>query len=407
MATGSSNDMNINHVPYTGKYMALSDGFKTVQASKRARRSTGSTGGGDIETPLANDIDSLKQLPMDEKLNVLLEGMQNLHLIQSRIDNVERYVYFNSASTVVNDQRIRLLEYKQMDIEARQREVNLIFSGCPEKEGEWPESTVEFVLGTKMNLDKNFNIVRAFRMGRYRKQKPSVTGQPPPNPKPRSILATFSDVRQVHFILSKAKILKDTGISISRDYPTEIAEARKQLWPEFKAQRSKHGAENVKLTFPAAIIVNKVEHINLFPDWYPMLSKLRVTNVNERIANTLKDQSDMLARSMNHPLFQNTNSTTSQQPSFVQENIAGNKSDNTNVKQVFSPNKQHTASIDVHTQDEQRRSRSLTRRVSVPRRQLSPITFHARSPSIQQIRNQYNGNVDQDTSQTAQPNTVT
>jgi hypothetical protein len=92
-----------------------------------------------------------------------------------------------------------------------------------------------------------------------------------------------------------------------------------------------------------------------------------------------------LARSMNHPLFQNTNSTSSKQSSFVQENIAGNKSDNTNVKQVFSPNKQQTAPIDVHTQDEQRRSRSLTRRVSVPRRQLSPITFHARSPSIQQI----------------------
>jgi hypothetical protein len=51
-------------------------------------------------------------------------------------------------------------------------------SGCPEKEGEWPESIVEYVLGKKMNLDKNFNIVRAFRMDGIENKNPLFQGNP-------------------------------------------------------------------------------------------------------------------------------------------------------------------------------------------------------------------------------------
>jgi hypothetical protein len=73
-------------------------------------------------------MDMLKQLPSDEKLSVLLEGMLRLNLMQCRVDNIESYVYFNSAAHEVVDQRLELAEYKQIDLETRQKEVNLLFS---------------------------------------------------------------------------------------------------------------------------------------------------------------------------------------------------------------------------------------------------------------------------------------
>jgi hypothetical protein len=58
----------MNSASNTGRYMVLSD----------ARRSTGSVGGGDLEHPMATELEALKLLLVDEKLNVLLEGMLNL-----------------------------------------------------------------------------------------------------------------------------------------------------------------------------------------------------------------------------------------------------------------------------------------------------------------------------------------
>ncbi|KAH3833418.1 hypothetical protein DPMN_106728 [Dreissena polymorpha] len=57
-----------------------------------------------------------------------------------------------------------------------------------------------------------------------------------------AILVTFTDLRDVNAIMDNAKLLRGTYFGISRDYLREISDARKQLWPEFKAARDKYGA---------------------------------------------------------------------------------------------------------------------------------------------------------------------
>lgn len=97
-----------------------SDEFARVGSVKRARHSTGSTGGVPPFSHSAQTInmDDIKNLTIDEKLNILLDNMLQLNVMKLRTDNIEKYVYFNCATHEVLDQRLRLIEYKQIDIEA-------------------------------------------------------------------------------------------------------------------------------------------------------------------------------------------------------------------------------------------------------------------------------------------------
>lgn len=70
------------------------------------------------------NMEKMKQLPTDEKLNVILESMATWGLLKYRIDNIEAHVYISCASHEVADQRNRLLEYKSSNQEVRSREAN-------------------------------------------------------------------------------------------------------------------------------------------------------------------------------------------------------------------------------------------------------------------------------------------
>lgn len=310
MATGTAKEASGIFSQYTGKYAPLSDGYRTVQPSKRARHSTGSTGGVMSSQPSSQpsnyldlNMDMLKQLPSDEKLNVLLEGMLRLNLMQCRVDNIESYVYFNSAAHEVVDQRLKLVEYKQIDLEARQKEVNLLFSNCDELLGENPVELVSSIIVDRLKIEKSsFHITRAYRIGRVFKPRPGTA--PYRRPPTRQILATFNSVDQVHLILKNATLLKGTQIGISRDYPKEISEARKSLWAEFKALRELHGASNVRIAYPAALIVKGQTQKDLFPDWHSLLAQSRNTNVKQRIVDCIKIKQDEIKRQMANTGFE-------------------------------------------------------------------------------------------------------
>ncbi|KAH3879980.1 hypothetical protein DPMN_003892 [Dreissena polymorpha] len=99
----------------------------------------------------------------------------------------------------------------------------------------------------------------------------------------RAILVTVSDLRYVNEIMDSAKLLKITHFGILRDYPREISEARKDLWPDLKAARDKYGSKNVKMLFPAALSVHGEVIRNLFPDWHSVLRGSRNSDVASRI----------------------------------------------------------------------------------------------------------------------------
>ena len=83
--------------------------------------------------------------------------------------------------------------------------------------------------------------------------------------------------------MDNAKLLRGTSFGISRDYPREISDARKQLWPEFKAARDKYGAQNVKLVFPAALMIRGETVNNFFPDWHSTLRGSRNADVTAHV----------------------------------------------------------------------------------------------------------------------------
>ena len=62
--------------------------------------------------------------------------------------------------------------------------------------------------------------------------------------------------------------MKNTPHAIDRDYPPEIATARKQLWPEVKRLRnSASSSDNIQLKYPAKIVMNGKIVQNAFPYW--------------------------------------------------------------------------------------------------------------------------------------------
>ncbi|KAH3811615.1 hypothetical protein DPMN_140027 [Dreissena polymorpha] len=83
-------------------------------------------------------------------------------------------------------------------------------------------------------------------------------------------------------------LVKNTHFGISRDYPREISEARKDLWPDFKAARDKYGMKNVKMLFPAALSVHGEVIRNLFPDWHSVFRGSRNSDVASRIDQRFK-----------------------------------------------------------------------------------------------------------------------
>lgn len=83
--------------------------------------------------------------------------------------------------------------------------------------------------------------------------------------------------------MGNARCLKGTSFGISRDYPKEIADARPELWPDFKASRDRHGSRNVQIRFPAALVVNGDVVRDMFPGWHSILRGSRNSNVKARV----------------------------------------------------------------------------------------------------------------------------
>lgn len=177
----------------------------------------------------------------------------------------------------VTDKRLRLLEYKSIDFEVKSRAANLLFTGIMEQAGENCVTIVKNVLSSKMLMeDTSFTVKQAFRVGRKKINNDRAVSRP--------IRVTFSDSFEVKRVLSFTRNLKGTNISVNKDYPAEIADARKELWPDFKSARKVYGAKIVKMKFPAAIEIKGVVVQDKFPDWYSVLKGTRHADVKEQVS---------------------------------------------------------------------------------------------------------------------------
>ncbi|KAH3847365.1 hypothetical protein DPMN_089685 [Dreissena polymorpha] len=105
-------------------------------------------------------------------------------------------------------------------------------------------------------------------------------------------------------LMISARRLAGTKFSLFKDYPKEITDARKQLWPRFKEAMSKHGPRNIQTLFPAALRVNGRIVEDLFPEWHTILKGSRLTNVHERIHNSVASSVEIFRQSVKHTTSQ-------------------------------------------------------------------------------------------------------
>ena len=152
-----------------------------------------------------------------------------------------------------HSERLKLLEYRSLDIEARSRRRNLLFNGVPENKFENCFTEARIFIRDRLRIDQDMYLERAHRLGRF---DPSKT---------RPIIVAFRDYCDTELILQEASNLRGTELGVSRDYPNEISKARQSLWAQFKATREKNPRKKVTLGYPECIIVNGVTTVDLFP----------------------------------------------------------------------------------------------------------------------------------------------
>lgn len=274
---------------YKGRYAVLgydSDGEGgewLSQDGKRRRRSTGGTFNytGDyveaINKPPDVTTHKFKAMSTDETLVTLFELMNNVSSINARVTSTERNIENVNKHLSSHERRLLLLEYKSIDLEVRNRRNNLIFRGIDETNFAADEdcaSLVKDFLYDHVDPQIVPVIQRAHRLGnpsnlqninRRRRSR----GQPPTT---RPIIACFRDSADVEAILNNANKLKDKPkFGINKDYPTEITQARTQLWPLYKSEREKNPNSKVYIGFPAKLVVGGQVKKDLFPNWHTIL----------------------------------------------------------------------------------------------------------------------------------------
>ena len=92
-------------------------------------------------------------------------------------------------------------------------------------------------------------------------------------------------------------MLHGTRFGIDRDYPKEISEARKRLWGQYKQEKSTNRS-NVKLLYPAKLLVNGQVKADEFPDWHAIMTIDRCAIFKQPISDNLSQNS-----TVNHTAF--------------------------------------------------------------------------------------------------------
>ena len=85
----------------------------------------------DIEQPNMTK-ERFRSLPTDEKRVTLFDLMAKVGTLDSRVTSVEHHVNHLLQDRNDTNLRLKVLEYKSIDAEARSRRNNLIFRGIPE-----------------------------------------------------------------------------------------------------------------------------------------------------------------------------------------------------------------------------------------------------------------------------------
>ena len=225
------------------------DNRKSRQDKKRQRVSTGTSGDlydddndydDDEDEDMEDDGDSghnddFMQLSTDQKLATMFTKISTTEVKVNSIYKEKLGRRVQKAENIISahEQRIKLLEYRSIDIEARSRRRNLLFKGIREYgQIENCFEIVRDIIADQLHINDDMYLERADRLGRLKHNQT----------KPRPIIVAFRDYYDTEMKLQAAPDLKNTEYSVCRDYPKEITEARNKLWPHYRKARENPSA---------------------------------------------------------------------------------------------------------------------------------------------------------------------
>ena len=208
-------------------------------AAKRRRYSTGGTSEAVTRDGLPFSMVAAEsevcQMSDSEKLNFIIGKLQSIESLTLELQRTR--VRLDEAHDMIDQMSVAMTEYKDeltmaqhriIDLEARSRRQNLIFSGIPENENESDsdcKTTLLSFMRDTLQLDRDvlngLVLQRVHRLGRKR------VGMAPNGQawRPRPIIAAFRDYEARDAVFSNAKNLKGTHFVIHQDFPSEIRSA--------------------------------------------------------------------------------------------------------------------------------------------------------------------------------------
>lgn len=201
----------------------------------------------ELITQMNKKLDKLEHIeqhltPIDEDIRDLKQSYTFVH---NTTDELAKQQKVNSDALKDLSDKVANIEAQNtklqqdlVDLRARSMWCNLLFYNLPESEQEDPFTIIREVLSEKMGIDENgdIEIERAHHLGRKREDG-----------KPRAIVAKFFRYQDKEHIRKSAHLLKGTNIGIAEQFPKEIADARKVLYPVLKkAKKDGHRALLIK-----------------------------------------------------------------------------------------------------------------------------------------------------------------
>jgi hypothetical protein len=243
------------------------------------------------------EIDAFVDLSTDEKLVCIFEQMNKnfnkIEAIEKKQEKCENDMQKVNNGVCSTNQRIDQLEnicrlhtqtlkqmsYHSIDQEARSRRNNIIFYGVTENLNQTDRDIAYGFMEHDLVIDTSeMYIERAHRLGTLYNPKYRNTDDPK-----RPLIVKFKYYTDTEIVMQKAYKLRGTKFGVDRDYPKEIANARKSLYNSLEAKQARQDKVKMYIKFPAKLFIKVVMVKDMFPEWPGVLGVSRIEDANQSV----------------------------------------------------------------------------------------------------------------------------
>ena len=214
-----------------------------------------------------NTGNSFDQMNSDDKMKTMFEHLMLIEQSQdeiktlcNRLNSTDMKVKAAEMNIEANTYKIQQLAYRIIELEANNRQDNFLLYNLEDNETCENEliSTLKSFLNNELEISDDEIYIRYARRIGVRDRNSKFR---------RPVIGTLGHFCEVDIVMQNARKLKGSRYSVDRDYPKEIRDARRKLWPRIKEIRRSQPEARVQLKYPAKIEVNGRIIEDEFPYW--------------------------------------------------------------------------------------------------------------------------------------------